>query len=243
MKQRIAWLLLPLGLATLIWGQVVGASISGTVKDASGAGLPESVVFIKNLETGAERRLVSDEAGRYAAPSVPVGPYRVSAEKDGFSSEVKTGINLVVGQRTVVDLTLPVGELKQIMTVEEAPSTVSVSTQQTSGLVNERQIKALPLNGRSYDGLMTLNPAVVNYTSERSGGIGTSNSALGNMFAISGRRPQENLYLLNGIEYTGASEINITPGGASGQLLGVDAVREFNVVSDTYGGEYGKRPG
>jgi hypothetical protein len=243
MKQRIAWLLLPLGLATLIWGQVVGASISGTVKDASGAGLPESVVFIKNLETGAERRLVSDEAGRYAAPSVPVGPYRVSAEKDGFSSEVKTGINLVVGQRTVVDLTLPVGELKQIMTVEEAPSTVSVSTQQTSGLVNERQIKALPLNGRSYDGLMTLNPAVVNYTSERSGGIGTSNSALGNMFAISGRRPQENLYLLNGIEYTGASEINITPGGASGQLLGVDAVREFNVVSDTYGAEYGKRPG
>jgi hypothetical protein len=156
---------------------------------------------------------------------------------------VKTGINLMVGQRTVVDLTLPVGELKQIMTVEEALSTVSVSTQRTSGLVNERQIKELPLNGRSYDGLMMLNPAVVNYTSERSGGIGTSNSALGNMFAISGRRPQENLYLLNGLEYTGASEINITPGGASGQLLGVDAVREFNVVSDTYGGEYGKRPG
>src|SRR6185437_8056961 len=73
--------------------------------------------------------------------------------------------------------------------------------------------------------------------------VGTSNSALGNMFAVDGRRPQENLYLLNGIEYTGASLINITPGGASGQLLGVDAVREFNIVSDTYGAEYGKRPG
>jgi len=90
---------------------------------------------------------------------------------------------------------------------------------------------------------MALNPGVVNYTSERSGGIGTSNSSLGNMFAVSGRRPQENLYLLNGIEYTGASEINVTPGGASGQLLGVDAVREFNVVTDNYGAEYGKRPG
>ncbi len=63
------------------------------------------------------------------------------------------------------------------------------------------------------------------------------------MFAVSGRRPQDNLFLLNGIEYTGASLINVTPGGTSGQLLGVDAVREFNVVTDTYGAEYGKRDG
>ena len=63
------------------------------------------------------------------------------------------------------------------------------------------------------------------------------------MFAVSGRRPQENLFLLNGVEFTSASEINNTPGGPSGQLLGVDAVREFAVVTDTYGAEYGKRPG
>ena len=104
-------------------------------------------------------------------------------------------------------------------------------------------MKDLPLNGRSYDQLLTLNPGIVNYTSQRSGGIGTSNSVVGNMFAASGRRPQENLYLLNGVEFTSASEINNTPGGVSGQLLGVDAVREFSVVSDTYGAEYGKRPG
>ena len=83
----------------------------------------------------------------------------------------------------------------------------------------------------------------MNYTSQRAGGIGTSNSVVGNMFSASGRRPQENLYLLNGVEYTSASEINNTPGGVSGQLLGVDAVREFSVVKDTYGAEYGKRPG
>jgi len=63
------------------------------------------------------------------------------------------------------------------------------------------------------------------------------------MFSVSGRRPQENLFLLNGVEYTGASLINNTPGGTSGQLLGVDAVREFNVVADAYGAQYGKRPG
>ena len=74
----------------------------------------------------------------------------------------------------------------------------------------------------------------MNYTAQRSGSIGTSNSSVGNMFSISGRRPQDNLFLLNGIEYTGASLINVTPGGTSGQLLGVDAVREFNVSSNTY---------
>ena len=120
---------------------------------------------------------------------------------------------------------------------------VQITTEDISGLVGERQVKDLPLNGRSYDQLLTLNPGIVNYTSQRAGGIGTSNSVVGNMFAVSGRRPQENLFLLNGVEFTSASEINNTPGGVSGQLLGVDAVREFAVVKDTYGAEYGKRPG
>ncbi len=232
-----------LGLTAHGWGQVVGASVSGTVRDATGAGLPEVAVTIRNLETGAVRKLISDEGGRYVARSIAVGPYEVRAEKEGFSSQVRTGIDLVVGQSTTVDITLPVGELRESVTVVEAPSPVSLSTQQTDGLVNERQVKELPLNGRSYDELLTLNSGVVNYTSERSGGTGTSNSSVGNMFAVFGHRPQDNLFLLNGIEYTGASLINITPGGASGQLLGVDAVREFNIVSNTYGAEYGKRPG
>ena len=236
-------LFLAVGLIGHASGQVVGASISGTVRDATGAGLPAAAVTVRNLETGAERNLTSDDDGRYVARSIAVGPYEVRAQKEGFSSQVKTGINLVVGQSTTVDLTLPVGELKESVTVVEAPSPVSLSTQQTSGLVNERQVKDLPLNGRSYDELLTLNSGVVNYTSERSGGTGTSNSSVGNMFAVFGHRPQDNLFLLNGIEYTGASLINITPGGASGQLLGVDAVREFNIVSNTYGAEYGKRPG
>jgi hypothetical protein len=236
-------LLAVLAGAPLLRGQVVGASISGTVKDESGAGIAAAAVSVKSLETGAERKLIADDAGRYSAPSIAVGRYQVSAEKPGFTSQLKTGIDLVVGQTTVVDLTLPVGEIKQVITVEAAASPVNQSTQQISGLVDERQIKELPLNGRSYDQLVTLNPGIVNYTYERSGGVGTSSSSVGNMFAADGRRPQENLFLLNGVEFTGASVINNTPGGTSGELLGVDAVREFNVVTDTYGAEYGKRPG
>jgi hypothetical protein len=167
----------------------------------------------------------------------------VRVEKSGFRSEVKTGISLVLGQRQTVDLVLQVGDVRQTVQVEAAPTVVAVTTEDVSGLVGERQVKELPLNGRSYDQLMTLNPGMVNYTSQRAGGIGTSNSVVGNMFAASGRRPQENLYLLNGVEFTSASEINNSPGGVSGQLLGVDAVREFSVVKDTYGAEYGKRPG
>jgi hypothetical protein len=231
------------GYTALIWSQVVGGSITGTVKDDSGGAIPEASVTVKNRETGAERKAVTDQAGRYTIFSIAIGRYDVAAEKTGFATGRRAGIELAVGQTLSIDLTLPVGQVQQSITIEEAPSAVTLSTQQISGLVSERQVKDLPLNGRSYDQLVTLNPEIVNYTSQRSGGVGTSNSSVGNMFAVSGRRPQENLFLLNGVEYTGASVINNTPGGASGQLLGVDAVREFNVVADTYGAEYGKRPG
>jgi hypothetical protein len=150
---------------------------------------------------------------------------------------------LAVGQSVHLHLTLTLSSVEQTVTVEDTPPSVDTSTLQSQGLVNERQVKELPLNGRSFDQLVLLNPASVSYTTQRSGGVGTSNSSVGNMYSVSGRRPQDNLFLLNGIEYTGASLINVTPGGTSGQLLGVEAVREFNVVSDTYGANYGKRTG
>src|ERR1035438_480869 len=128
-----------LGGAAMLWSQVVGASVWGTVRDGTGASLPGATVSVKNIENGAERKLVTDDRGRYSAPSVAVGKYQVSASKEGFASQMKSGIDLVVGQTTEVDLALPVGELKQMVTVEEAPSPVSVSTQQISGLVSERR--------------------------------------------------------------------------------------------------------
>ncbi len=220
-----------------------GVGIRGQVTDASGAALSGSALVLTNIDTGAVRKTVTDDAGRYNFPSLPVGTYQLVASRSGFEASSRNHISPTLGQVVEENFALPVGEVNQTITVEDRPAVVAVSTEQTSGLVGEQALKDLPLNGRSYDELMTLNPGVVNYSSERSGGIGTSNSAAGNMFSVSGRRPQESIFLLNGIEYTGASEINLTPAGASGQLLGVDGVREFNVVTDAYGAEFGKRPG
>ncbi len=228
---------------TALHAQVVGGTLSGTITDPTGATLSNAQVLVHNDETGNERHLTTGLDGRYSAPSIPVGTYTITVQLDGFASQHRTGIPLTVGQSKQIDIQLTVNAVDQQISVEDTPAIVNLSTQQTSGLVDERQIKQLPLNGRSYDQLITLNPATVNYTGQRSGSIGTSNSSVGNMFSISGRRPQDNLFLLNGVEYTGASLINVTPGGTSGQLLGVDAVREFNVVSDTYSASYGKRQG
>ncbi|MGA2811424.1 MAG: carboxypeptidase-like regulatory domain-containing protein [Candidatus Acidiferrum sp.] len=238
-------------LAAFLAGSLLAASLRaqgdsslwGTVNDATNAGVAGATVVVKNLETGTERVLLTDASGRYSAAALPVGHYEIEAAKAGFQAERRSSLNLVVGQREEVDFQLRVGEVHQTVEVPAAASVVQITTGDDSGLVGEREVKDLPLNGRSYDQLLTLNPGIINYTSQRSGGIGTSNSVVANMFAVSGRRPQENLFLLNGVEFTGASEINNTPGGTSGQLLGVDAVREFAVLKDTYGAEYGKRPG
>ncbi len=229
--------------APMAFAQIVGATISGVVRDTTGATLSDSIVTVRQLETGAKRTLKTGADGRYSAPSVPVGYYSVTASHDKFASVTVNNVQLTMGESLPLDFTLGVDTVKQDVVVNAADTTVNVTTQQSTGLIDERQVKELPLNGRSYDELLTLNPATVNYTGERSGGIGTSNSSVGNMFSVEGRRPQDNLFLLNGIEYTGASLINVTPGGTSGELLGVDAVREFNVVTDTYGASYGKRDG
>ena len=232
-----------LAVAVSTQAQVVGGTISGIVHDPTGAAVSGATVTVRQTETGATRTLTTDSDGRFFAPSVPVGPYTVSVQHDGFAPQEQTGITLTVGQSLQLNFVLGVAAVEQAVEVDASDPSVNTTTQQTAGLIDERQVKELPLNGRSYDELLTLNPATVNYTGERSGGIGTSNSSVGNMFAVSGRRPQDNLFLLNGIEYTGASLINVTPGGTSGQLLGVDAVREFNVATDTYGASYGKRDG
>jgi len=225
-----------------IWGQV-GAALSGTVTDPSHAVVSAANVTVKNANTGAVRGTTTDSAGRYQVVSLPVGNYEIHVTKTGFAEAVRTGVRLVVGQDATVDFTLSLGEVSQHVAVEADAPAVNVSTTDISGLVGQEQVQNLPLNGRSYDELLTLNPGVVNFTFEKFGGIGGSNSTVGNNFAVSGNRPQQNLFLLNGVEFTGAAENNMQPGGTGQQLLGVDAVQEFNLLRDSYGAEYGKRPG
>src|ERR1700730_620348 len=221
----------------------LSASLSGLITDPAGATVSASSVTAKNLDTGMSRTVPTDQGGRYRFFALTVGPYEVRVTKDGFSEGIRSGIRLVVGQDATVDLGLRVGQVSEQVKVTEDAPIVNLTTQDISGLVGERQVKDLPLNGRSYDLLLTLNPGIVNFTWEKTGGIGVSNSTTGNNFAVSGNRPQQNIFLLNGVEFTGAAENNMQPGGSSQELLGVDAVREFNVLRDSYGAEYGKRPG
>ncbi len=241
-SRRIAFLLAGMAAPAVVRAQVVGGTISGRVTDPTGAVISKAQVVVRNVDTGAQRTLTTNGEGAFSAPSEPVGTYSVTATAPGFTEYRNEAVALTIGQTRELTLALRVAGSEQI-TVNDTASTVNSTTEQTAGLVNSRQVKELPLNGRSYDQLITLNPGTVNATNQRSGGVGTSNSSVGSMFAVSGRRPQDNLFLLNGIEYTGASLINVTPGGTSGQLLGIDGIHEFNVVTDTYSAAYGKRDG
>src|SRR5881396_839699 len=224
---------------SLSFAQTSTATILGTVKDTSGALVPGVSITVKHTESGLTRTVVSGERGAYSMPLLPVGAYEITTTMPGFKQAVRTGINLVVGQEAVVDLTLEVGAAAETVTVSEEAPLVNTTTSSTSGVITEQQVKELPLNGRSFDQLITLNVGVSNATSN------TLNGNTWNMFSVAGKRPETNRFIINGIDWVGPSSTGqfITPYGVSGQLLGVEAVREFNVLGDTYGAEYGKRAG
>jgi hypothetical protein len=224
---------------SLVFAQVSTATILGVVRDTSGALVPGASITIKHTESGLTRTVVSSERGGYNVPLLPVGAYEITTTMPGFKQAVRAGINLLVGQEAVVDLTLEVGAAAEQVTITEEAPLVNTTTSSTSGVITEQQVKELPLNGRSFDQLITLNAGVTNTTSN------TLNGATWNMFSVAGKRPETNRYTINGVDWIGGAATGqfITPFGASNQLLGVEAMREFNVLTDTYGAEYGKRAG
>jgi hypothetical protein len=225
-----------------LYAQTMAATIQGTVTDATGAVVPGASITATNLETGLQRSTTSSGAGLYSMPNLPPGRYRVQMSAPGFQSSVRENVELVVGQQLVLNTSLQIGEITQQVTVTEEAPLVDTTTAQIAGLVAERQVKDLPLNGRSFDNLITLNPAAVN-TKAITQGVSSSTGS-GNYFSIGGRRPGENIFLWNGVEYPGGTTAeSSTPGGISGQMLGIDAVREFNVVPIIDSAEFGHRAG
>src|SRR5213596_4212599 len=231
--------LIALATTSQSFGQTSTATILGVVKDASGALIPGVSISVKHTESGLTRTAISSERGAYSVPLLPVGGYELTTTMPGFKREVRSGINLVVGQEAVVNLTLEVGAPAEQVTVSEEAPLVNTTTSSTSGVITEQQVKDLPLNGRSFDNLILLNVGVSNATSN------TLDGGAWNMFSVAGKRPETNRYTINGVDWVGGSATGqfITPNGASRQLLGVEAVREFNVLTDTYSAEYGKRAG
>src|SRR5207245_6820485 len=172
--------------ACLSLAQTTTATILGTVKDTSGALVPGVSITVKHTESGLTRTVVSGERGGYNVPLLPVGAYEITTTMPGFKQIVRSGINLVVGQEAVIDLTLEVGAAAEQVTVSEEAPLVNTTTASTSGVITEQQIKELPLNGRSFDNLILLNAGVSNATSN------TLDGGAWNMFSVAAKRPATN---------------------------------------------------
>src|SRR6059036_1787393 len=221
----------------LAHGQNTAGTILGTTSDQSGARLPGVVVTITHPETGIVRSVTTDEGGRYRAPGLSLGNYEVKAELPGFRTEVRTGIQLTVAAEVVVNLSLSVGTVtEQVQVSGEAPL-VEITNATLSGLVDDKKIRDLPLNGRSFEQLAFLQPGVTPYFRGRR----ETDQGEGVKMSVSGSRVDSNSFLLDGTNINDQS--NNTPGSASGNLLGVEMLREFRVLTTAYSAEYGRYSG
>src|SRR5579863_1433316 len=225
--------------ALVVSAQVSTGTISGIVQDQSGAVIAGATVTIRDVDTGAVRTLTSDAGGRYLAPVLPVGNYEVQAQQSGFQTEVRSGIDLTVGREEVVNLALKVGQLSDKVTITAEAPLVESTTSAMSSLVDERTIRDLPLNGRSYDQLALLQPGVVTM------GAGQASSAFdfgeGTRFSVTGSRPYANSFMLDGTDVN--DHAGGTPGGAAGTNLGVDGILEFKINTLVSPAEYGRSSG
>jgi len=218
--------------------QVTTGTISGNVKDPSGALLPGVKVVILNENTGISREMTTDAAGRYSASLLGLGDYRVAASLQGFQTEIRSGIVLTVGREAVVDLQLSVGSVNETVEVTAEAPLVQTAESAVGYLVADRAIRDLPLNGRDLTQLILLNPGVSMALNSRADSSGVG---FGKRISISGLRGEDNAYLLDG-SYINDFGRHI-PAGPSGALLGAETVREFQVLTNSYSAQYGRAMG
>jgi hypothetical protein len=224
------------------YAQVVGATLSGTVTDASGAALPNAQVSMRNTATGVTRAVTADAAGFYAAANLQPGNYEVRFSAPGFTTEVNSGVTLTVGAQQVLNVSLRVGQISQEVTVTTEAPTVQLASSSLNAVVEAPTIVGLPLNGRSWTDLANLQPGVAGVeTQVPFGDSGRGNRGFGAQIIISGARPTQNNYRLDGISLNDYS--NGGPGSVLGGNLGVDAVEEFSVLTSNFSAEYGKTSG
>ena len=218
--------------------QATTGTISGTVTDESKAILPGVTVVVRNTETGATRPLVTDERGGFRALNLAPGVYSVTAELQGFTPARRENLTLEIGRDLNADLILKVGAMSEQVTVQGAATNVELSGTVAGGVVSTTQIAELPLNGRSFMQLATLQPGVtVSRATARdfTGGFGNTQVSIG------GARPEMTGYLLEGTNIADISDK--APSSMAGVLLGVDAVKEFSVQTHDYAAEFGRAAG
>lgn len=220
------------------YSQTTG-TILGTVQDETGAVLPGATVTLTNAETGFTRTLVTNDQGRYRAPNLPLGDYQVTGALDGFKTFNRTGIVLTVGREAVVNLTLQVGDVFEEVTVRGEGVLVSTTSATIENLVDEKKVRDLPLNGRDYLQLTALQPGVSITKTQRTGVNPQTGTGL--QLSISGGRPNQNAFVYDGVVVN--DHANSSPGSTTGANLGVEALQEFSVLTNTYSAEHGRSAG
>src|SRR5262245_52175707 len=226
-----------------VHAQVTGATLSGTVTDASGAVIPGVMVSIKNRATGVVRNTTTDEVGFYSAPNLLAGNYDVTASQPGFSTVVQSNVVLAVGAQQQLNISMRVGETAQVVEVTEAAPLVQLTSSVISAQVESATVRELPLNGRDWASLATLSPGVNAIETQmpfESGAV-RGNRGFGAQLTISGGRPTQNNYRLDGLSINDYG--NGGPGSVLGVSLGVDAIQEFSVLTGNYSAEYGRTSG
>src|SRR5207249_1241353 len=220
----------------LVFAQLPTGTILGVVKDSSGAVIPGASVTITNIDTSLTRTGASTEDGTYRFPALPLGHYRLEVMKEGFSALSRTGITLEVGQEATIELILEVGSPGQTVTVAEEAPLVQTSNSTLGGVVDERQVSDLPLNGRNLIALTLMQPGVTQTSvipATTIGNVLTTGVTISN----NGMSIHSNSYMLDGANMIGFFGINNS--SIVGTTMGVDGVREYKVVTNTPSAEYG----
>ncbi|MFI5057455.1 MAG: TonB-dependent receptor domain-containing protein [Candidatus Acidiferrales bacterium] len=238
-----AALLLAVFVSIPVGAQVAGGNLSGTITDPSGAGIPQAQITIKNVATGVERNISTNEDGFYTAPNLLPGEYQVTITAKGFNMEVKSGITINVGARQVFDLTMQIGTVSHRVEVTAEAPAIQLASSDIGATVNATTVRELPLNGRSWTDLAALQPGVETIQTQPTFAVGADrgNRGFGQQLTISGARPQQNNYRLDGVSLNDYA--NGAPGSVLGGNLGVDAIQEFSVLTSNYSAEYGKTSG
>src|SRR5260370_5586472 len=239
----LAFLILLAALVHPSHAQVAGGSISGTISDPSGAAVTGAQVVVEDKASGTSRQLTTGASGLYTAPNLTPGSYQVTVSAPGFSTLVRTGLTVSVGTESVVNLQLSLGSTAATVEVHESAPAVEAASSSTGAVVEGSPVRQLPLNGRDWTTLASLQPGVAVGRRQQSPGLSItrSNRGLGAQMTINGNRPQQNNYRLDGIsvnDYAGGS-----PASVLGQTIGVDAIQEFSVVTGNAPADYGKSSG
>src|SRR5712691_6985315 len=223
--------------------QVAGATLSGTVTDQSGGVLPQAAISIKNIATDITRTGTTSSAGFYSVPNLLPGTYEVRTSAKGFSTEVKAGVTLTVGEQQVLDFALQVGQTSQTVVVTTEAPTVELASSSISATVNSTTVRELPLNGRSWTDLAALQPGVSAIQTQPDFAVGgdRGNRGFGNEITVAGDRPEQNNFRLDGVSINDFN--NAAPGSVLGGDMGVDAVQEFSVLTSNVSAEYGRTSG